>query len=252
MAEVVVPKDDRIQVIAQDLLESTALTIRNDETGTDARVYGSEDDEGSGFPLRTDDELPILPDEKPRFGDSDGIWIETETSSTTTIQVLKDVAVTRNVRRQQSVDIDADTSGLLKSSDQPLDVSDTTVPVEQQTPVSLEDGLGNQINPAEDVEGKTTTATSSTAGTAAAIDVPNGRVHVTVMWDVSGSATVTVEASVDGNSWYDVTLDFIDGTDVTQPGGAEAKATTATVGADHVRVSVDQNLNETEISAKGA
>lgn len=252
-----IPKDKRVQLVSQDLLEDAALTIRNSETGADASVYGAKDAEGAGFPLRSDDEWAIRSSEEYEFGESrstDGIWVETDTSNTTTIQVIKGVAVERNVRRKQSVDIDADTSGLLKENDQPLDVSDATVPVEQQTPNALEDALGNRINPAEEVNGQTTTSSTSSTGSgnAAKIQVPNGRPTVSIMWDVSGSATVTVEVSTDDTNWYDVTADWIDGNVVTQPSGAETKGTSARAGAEYVRVHVDSNLNTAEISAKGA
>lgn len=94
----------------------------------------------------------------------------------------------------------------------------------------------------------TDSTTSTGAANAAAIEAPDGRTTVTVMWNVSGAATVTVEVSTDGTDWYDVTDAFV----AAQPSAAETKAGSASVGAEHVRVHVDANLNEAEISAKGA
>lgn len=227
MAQVRVPADSRVQVVTQDLLESRSLTIRNDEAGTDARVYGSETDEGPGMPLRTDDELRITEGDNPRFGDSDGIWIETETNSSTTLQILKDVALVRNVRRKQDAEIKADTTDLLKSSDQPLDVSDAPVPIDNLTTVS---------------DSATTTSTGS--ANAAQINVPDGRSTITAAYDVSGACDVTVEVSPDGNTWYQHGS--------VSPGGATTGTIDATSGFNYARIYVSANINSASIGAKGA
>lgn len=122
-----------------------------------------------------------------------------------------------------------------------------TLPVEQQTPVSLEDTTGAAVNPAQDVDGSSTSATTSTTGksNAAAVSVPDGRTSVTAAWDVSGAATVTVEVSPDGGAtWYQ---EF-----TTSPSAAEVATHNFTTGFDDVRVYVDANLNNASIGAKGA
>ena len=260
MSKTTVPADDRVQVVSQSLLEEGALTIRNDEAGTDIRVFGSEDDEGVGFPLRSDDEWAIRANDDP-IGE-DGLWMETETSSSTDVQVLKGIPINRNVRRQQSATIDADTSGLLKTSDQPLDVSDATVSVQEataldvsgatvptnlQTPVGVEDSTGTQVDPAKSLDGTSTRSTTTATGEAEAASqsLPDGRSSVTAAWDLSGSATVTVEVSPDGGSnWYQEYQ--------VSPGSAETGTYNFTTGFEDVRVYVDSNLNSAAIGGKGA
>lgn len=314
MSTKTIPADGRVQVVTRDLLEQLPLTIRAEEGGADIRVYGGEDDEGKGFPLRADDEWCIHKEYNFDALGKDGLWMATETSASTEVHILKGVCLTRNMRRSQNVTntvtMDLDQIGgqaqsavdvankidqiedalasvggdsLLVDSASPLDVSAAevdvdlatqslaaltvtddgsltidaatqgTLPTEQQTPVGVEDSGGTQIDPAENSTGATATASTTSTGSAnaAAVNAPDGRTHVTVMWDVSGAAAVTVEASVDGANWFDITSDFIDGSDVSQPSGAETKGTSAPIGADHVRVHVDSNLNEAEISVKG-
>lgn len=99
-----IPGDERVQVLTPDLLEKDAFTIRAAEGGPDMRIFGSETDEGDGFPFRSDDEIPIR--EEDGFGgveNADGIWIETEGSDAGQVEVLKGIPLTRNVRREVEV-----------------------------------------------------------------------------------------------------------------------------------------------------
>jgi hypothetical protein len=92
---------EREQVLTQQMLERDAFTIRNDEDGEDVAIYASEDDEGEGIPLRTDDEIPIQEEEGwGGLSNADGLWMETVDGGTTTVTILKGVALRRNVRRQ--------------------------------------------------------------------------------------------------------------------------------------------------------
>lgn len=131
------------------------------------------------------------------------------------------------------------TDHLLVQEETALDVS--------AAPVGLEDTGGAQVDPAQNVDGASSSAstTSTGSGSAAAISVPDGRTTVTAAWDVSGSATVTVEVSPDGGTtWYQETT--------ATPGSAETGTTTFQTGFDDARIYVDQNLNSASIGAKGA
>lgn len=122
-----------------------------------------------------------------------------------------------------------------------------TLPVEQQTPVGLEDNGGVQVDPAENVDGLSAAGVAGGTGSAnaAAISVPDGRTDVTAAWDISGAADITVEVSPDGgNTWYQETL--------LSPGSAETGTYNFTTGFDDVRVYVSANLNSAHIGAKGA
>ncbi|WP_178917694.1 hypothetical protein [Natronomonas gomsonensis] len=101
-----IPEDERVQVVTEQMLQQDAMTIRNDENGTDIQIFGSEDAEGSGIPFRTDDEFAIREEQGWGFDTldfSDGLWMETVSSSTSQVQVLKGVALERNVRRDVRV-----------------------------------------------------------------------------------------------------------------------------------------------------
>jgi len=112
-----IPEDERVHVVTEEMLQQDAFTIRNEENGTDVRIYGSEDDEGDGIPFRADDEFAV-PEESGWGWDSletsDGLWMETVNDSPTEIIVLKGVALTRNVRRdiQVSATVTTDTYDL--------------------------------------------------------------------------------------------------------------------------------------------
>lgn len=92
-------------------------------------------------------------------------------------------------------------------------------------------------------------ATTSSTGSsnAARINVSQGRTTASLGWDVSGSASISVEVSHDGSTWFDRTHDVI----TSQPGSSETKAETFQTGFQHIRVYVDQNINTLAISAKG-
>jgi len=89
--------------------------------------------------------------------------------------------------------------------------------------------------------------TSTGSANAAEIIASGGRTTVSVGWDVSGAATITIEVSESGDTWFDRTHDTIS----SQPGSSEKKAITFQTGFRHVRAHADSNLNELQISAKG-
>lgn len=161
---------------------------------------------------------------------------------------------------------------LLVQEETALDVSGATVPTDQQTPVEIGDwsagtltvaqaaplGIGawnagtlptEQQTPValEDVDATSSSSTTSAtgSGSAAAISIPDGRTTVTAAWDVSGSASVTIEVSPDGGTtWYQEHQ--------ASPGAAETGTHTFETGFDDARIHVDQNLNSASIGAKGA
>lgn len=114
MSTKTIPANERVQVVTQRMLERDAFTIRAAEDGPDIRIYASEDDEGNGIPFRADDEIPV-PEEDGWGGleHADGLWMETDTASSTTVTVLKGVALRRNVRRRNTVQ---GTNGVLTTS----------------------------------------------------------------------------------------------------------------------------------------
>lgn len=91
------------------------------------------------------------------------------------------------------------------------------------------------------------TTDSTGSGNAAAVYVPQARSTVSVGWDVNGAATISVEVSHDGSTWFDRTHDVV----TSQPSGAEEKAETFSTGFQHVRAYANQNLTALAISAKG-
>jgi hypothetical protein len=119
--------------------------------------------------------------------------------------------------------------------------------VEQQTPIGVEDSTGSQVDPAENVDGTSTSSSTRSTGeeNAATASVPDGRTNVTAAWDISGAATISIEVSPDGGgTWY---------TEHTaEPGSAESATFNFSTGFDDVRVYVDSNLNSASIGAKGA
>lgn len=122
-----------------------------------------------------------------------------------------------------------------------------TLPTEQQTPVGVEDSGGVQVDPAKNVDGRSSSAAASGTGSAngAAITIPDGCRTVTVGYDISGAATITVEVSPnDGATWYPLTS--------YSPPAAEKSAETIETGFDDVRAFIDANLNSLHIGAKGA
>lgn len=103
------------------------------------------------------------------------------------------------------------------------------------------------VDPAQNVDGASTS--SSAAGTgqanAAQISVPDGCRTVTIGYETSGAATITVEVSPDGGTtWYPLTS--------FSPGSAATNADTVETGFDDVRAYIDANLTSLHIGAKGA
>ena len=224
MTKTTIPADERVKVVTQEMLQDRALTIRAAETGPDVSVYTSATSEGRGFPLRADDEWTLSAGDDLGEWAKDGLWMETDSSQSTDVQVLKGVRIVRNVRRQQSASIDADTSGILKSSDQPLDVSDQTV----STTTDATDG------------GPYTDRTT-TAGNTATVTPGRHGDPVSIVVDANGSGTLTVEVSQDGGNNWDAYTVAYDSSGVNED----------VAGFGRVRASANQNLNALAIAAKG-
>lgn len=100
----VIPSDGRVQILTEHMLREDAFTLRAQEDGPDMRIYESETAEGAGFPLRSDDEIPVNEEEGwAGTSGADGLWVETVGSRSGKVEVLKGVALTRNVRREVEV-----------------------------------------------------------------------------------------------------------------------------------------------------
>lgn len=174
---------------------------------------------------------------KARLMDSGGTLVDPATDSTLSSTLSREIAQwsagTLPVEQQTPIEVGT--------------YSGSTLPVEQQTPMGVEDTSGTQVDPAANVNGSSTSAstTATGSGSAAAVSVPNGRTAVTAAWDVSGSATVTVEVSPDGGAtWYEE--------HTASPSSAETATYNFSTGFDDVRVFVDSNLNSASIGAKGS
>lgn len=87
----------------------------------------------------------------------------------------------------------------------------------------------------------TTSATGS--GSAAGVDLGDHRTAVSVGWDVSGAAQITVEGSNDGSTWHPIRR--------FNPGAAEIDGVDLSAGWSHVRVYADANVNDLSVSGKG-
>ncbi|WP_436929075.1 hypothetical protein [Halosimplex halobium] len=143
---------------------------------------------------------------------------------------------------------------LLVDSDGPLDVSAETITADLTSrqgrnvgKARVMDSTNTLVDPARNVDGASSSATTTSAGSGnpASVSVPDGRTDVTAAWDVSGSATVTVEVSPDGGTtWYREHQ--------ASPDSAESSTYNFSTGFDDARISVDQNLNSASIGAKGA
>lgn len=122
-----------------------------------------------------------------------------------------------------------------------------TLPVEQQTPVGVEDTTGSQVDPLDssDRTSVSDVSTSTGAANAARVDLGDHRAFVSVGWDLSGAATITVEGSNDGGSTWHPIRQF-------SPSSGEIDGVDLTAGWQEVRVYADSNLNEVNIAGKGA
>jgi hypothetical protein len=180
------------------------------------------------------------------------------------------------------ISVENDQTSILKSTDQPLDVSDATVtvtddgaftistntldpalasnagdqlrvdlennnagtlPTEQQTPVQVEDSGGTNIDPLARQDTSPVTGSTGTAGTDVPLVLGDYRKDVDWFVDVSGAATLTVEVRADGGTWR--TFDTVDYSSATTE--VEQYSTSFA----EMRASVDQNLTTLEGSAKG-
>jgi hypothetical protein len=135
------------------------------------------------------------------------------------------------------VDVDLATQSLASIAVQennPLDVSGATVDVQEASPLDVSGAtVGIESN---DDGGDQTTSTSTN------VSVTNSDGATAIVADTSGSATLTVEVSVDGGSnWTTYTVSI---------GGSEGHIEEVH-GFTEVRASVDQNLNRLAIASKG-
>jgi hypothetical protein len=152
----------------------------------------------------------------------------------------------------------------INSLPEPLDVSDATVtvtddgsfviddanqgklPVEQQTPVGVEDVSGTQVDPVNQSDAGQVQDSTTTAGNNVSLDLGDLRESVDIVADVSGAATLTVSVSTTGNfsgEQHDVaTIDYTSsGVNLEQFDFAH----------QHIQASVNSNLNELEIVSRG-
>lgn len=239
MSKVPIPADGRVQVVTQQMLASEEFTLRAREGGPDVRVFGRDDEEGEGYPLRADDEWCIAQtDDYGGAAENDGLWMETETSESTDIQIIKGACIRRNVRREQRATIEADTSGLLKAADQPFGV-------EQETPVAVENTAGAQVDPLDQSDAAPITATDSGTGSenAAELDLGALRSALDIHVDTSGAAQLTVEVSADGETWRP--FDSVDYS------GAATEVEQYETSYRYVRAYLDSSRNVVEVASKG-
>jgi len=112
-------------------------------------------------------------------------------------------------------------------------------------PTALEDTTGTQVDPlAKDDAAVITASDSGTgSGNAAQLDLGPIRSSVDVHVDTSGAATLTVEVSTDGNNWRTYqTVDYGSGT---------ATVEHFNTASGQIRAYLDSNRNLVEMSAKG-
>ncbi|WP_459194710.1 hypothetical protein [Halosimplex sp. J119] len=120
-----------------------------------------------------------------------------------------------------------------------------TLPVEQQTPVALEDTTGTQVDPLDQGDAEVVTATDSGTGSgnAAELDLGALRSAFDVFVDTTGSATLTVQVSTDGQTWRTFeTINYSSDTEMIEQFETSYQ---------HVRAYLDQARNVVEMSAKG-
>jgi citrate lyase gamma subunit len=192
----------------------------------------------------------------------------------TTISPAEDSTVQDVVNELQNA-LDVSGATVTVTDDGSLNIAGTvtvteasTLAVEQQTPVGVEDSTGTQVDPATentladvltelqsalDVSGATVTTTTDaadagpvtarTTSTSTTVSVAPGRfgdetaVHV----DASGSGTLTVGVSTDGGTTVDERTLSYDSTGLLE----------TVPGFGYVEASANQNLNALSLSAKG-
>jgi len=192
----------------------------------------------------------------------------------TTISPAEDSTVQDVVNELQNA-LDVSGATVTVTDDGSLNIAGTvtvteasTLAVEQQTPVGLENGAGTQVDPATestladvltelqsalDVSGATVTTTTDaadagpftarTTSTSTTVSVNPGRfgddtaVHV----DATGSGTLTVGVSTDGGTTVDERTLSYDSTGLLE----------TVPGFGYVEASANQNLNALSLSAKG-
>lgn len=225
---------DSVLVDSNNALDVSAATVQTDLTDQSGRNMGK-------LRLMNSSEVLIDPATETTLASIAGALDSNSTDS-----VLVDSASALDASAA-ALEIGAWTAGTLTVTDGGSFNIAGTVATEQQTPVGVEDSVGTQVDPAQNVDGGSVSdsTTSTGSGSAAAVSIPDGRTTVTAAWDVSGAATITVEVSPDGGStWYQEYS--------ASPGSAETGTTTFTTGFDDARIYVDANLNSASIGAKGS
>jgi len=153
------------------------------------------------------------------------------------------------------------------ASPSPLDVSASTVPVEQQTPVEIGTWSGGTLPVDQqgvldvssrdsrnlgdvDVTALTDAApisdsTSATgSGSAAMLDLGALRKDVDLYYDTSGAAKITIEVRQDGGTWRQF--------QTISPSAAETDVAQIDTAYEQVRAYIDANVNTLELVSKGA
>jgi hypothetical protein len=152
-----------------------------------------------------------------------------------------------NVQEDTALDVSGSTVTVTDNGSLVIDSANQgTLPVEQQTPVGVEDGSGTQVDPINQSDTSQISDSTTTAGNNVSLNLGDLRESVDVIADVSGSATLTITASTTGNfsgEQHDVlSIDYTSsGVNLEQIDFAY----------QHIRASVDSNLNELEIVSRG-
>lgn len=148
---------------------------------------------------------------------------------------------------KEPVDVSASTVTVTDDGSLVIDSANQgTLPVEQQTPVGVEDSNGAQVDPINQSDTGQVQDSTTTAGNNVSLDLGDLRDSVDVIADVSGSATLTISVSTTGDfsgEQHDVlTIDYTSsGVNLEQFDFAY----------QHIQASVDSNLNELEIVSRG-
>jgi len=142
------------------------------------------------------------------------------------------------------VRLEDDNNTLIKESNPlPTDVrawNASTLPIQEDTPLDVSAATVSQTTDTSDAGPYADRVTAT--GTYAMISPGRHGQPVTIVADTSGTATLTIEVSVDGGANWDAFTVSI--------GGAEGVKKEVS-GFGDVRASVDQNLNALALSAKG-
>lgn len=139
-----------------------------------------------------------------------------------------------------------------------LDVSASTVTVQENNPIAVssdttreigkarvQDSSGVLVDPVDASDLSQISASTATAGSsnAAVLDLGAHRKDADIFYDVSGSATVTIEVSTDNATWRPLHSESLSaaGTDILQ----------FETSYRYIRTYADANLNTLEVVSKG-